>query len=341
MTVETCLIGAGRIGRIHAQNLHAHPGARLKYVVDVDRGAAHELARVTGASAVDADTALADEALGAVVIASSTDTHLPLIEAAAAAGLAIFCEKPLDLDTDRARRAAQTAEAAGVVLHVGFNRRYDPSFRRLKDEIASGAIGRLEVLGITSRDPAPPPIEYVCRSGGLLRDMTIHDLDMACWLLGEEPVSVFATGGCLVDPSIFAAGDIDTVIVVLRTASGALCQITNSRRCAYGYDQRIEAFGSGGLLRAGNQTATQVERATAEGFLREPALPFFLERYRDAYRLEMDEFIRAAAGGAAELAGGRDAVRALELAEAAERSRESGAAVALKGTRAAGEEASA
>ena len=330
MTVETCIVGAGRIGRIHAQNVHAHPDAHLRYVVDVDTAAAHELAQATGARAVDADTAFADEALGAVVIASSTDTHLPLIQAASAAGLAIFCEKPLDLDTDKARRAAQAAEAAGVVLHVGFNRRYDPSFRRLKGEIGNGAVGRLEVLGITSRDPAPPPIGYVRRSGGLLRDMTIHDFDMARWLLGEEPASVFATGACLVDPGIGEAGDIDTAVIVLATASGALCQISNSRRCAYGYDQRIEAFGENGMLRAGNQTATRVERASAEGFLREPALPFFLERYRDAYRLEMDEFLRAAAGGSGDLVSGRDGVRALELAEAAERSLRSGSAATLE-----------
>jgi myo-inositol 2-dehydrogenase / D-chiro-inositol 1-dehydrogenase len=330
MTVDACLFGAGRIGRIHAQNLREHPDARLKYVVDVDAGAARQLAERTGARAVSAATAFADAALGAVVIASSTDTHLPLIEAAADAGLAIFCEKPLDLDTANARRAASAAAAAGVVLQVGFNRRYDPSFRRLKDEIAKGVIGAIEVLSITSRDPAPPPLDYVGRSGGLLRDMTIHDLDMARWLLGEEPVSVFATGDCLIDPAIGEAGDIDTLAVVLRTAGGALCQITNSRRCAYGYDQRIEAFGALGMLRAGNHTATQVEHASADGFLAEPALPFFLERYREAYRLEMHAFIRAAAGGAAEAPGGHDGVRALELAEAAERSRQSGVAVSLE-----------
>jgi myo-inositol 2-dehydrogenase / D-chiro-inositol 1-dehydrogenase len=169
----------------------------------------------------------------------------------------------------------------------------------------------------------------VRRSGGLLRDMTIHDLDMARWLLGEEPVSVFAAGACLVDPAIGEAGDIDTVVVVLATPGGAFCQITNSRRCAYGYDQRIEAFGADGMLRAGNRTATEVERASADGFLREPALPFFLERYRDAYRLEMDEFIRAATGDAGDLVSGQDGVRALELAEAAERSLQSGATVTL------------
>lgn len=325
MTVAACVIGAGRIGRIHAQNLHAHPGAHLKYVVDVDTEAAHALAQTTGARAVDADTALADETLGAVVIASSTDTHLPLIEAAAAAGLSIFCEKPLDLHTDRARRAAGAAEAAGVILHVGFNRRYDPSFRRLQTELASGSVGRLEVLTITSRDPAPPPVEYVRRSGGLLRDMTIHDLDMARWLLGEEPVTVFATGGCLIDPAIGEAGDIDTAVLVLRTASGVHCQITNSRRSAYGYDQRIEAFGEKGMLRAENETATRVQRAGADGFLTEPALPFFLERYREAYRLEIADFLDAVSGNAhGPLASADDGVRALVLADAAEASRASG-----------------
>ncbi|MGH8194179.1 MAG: inositol 2-dehydrogenase [Woeseiaceae bacterium] len=321
MTINLCLFGAGRIGRIHADNIAAHRGARLKYVVDIDRGAAGRLAEQTGASVADRATAFGDDTLDAVVIASSTDTHLPLIEAAARAGLAVFCEKPLDLDAANARRSAKLAADAGIALYVGFNRRYDPSFRRLKDEIADGTIGAVEVLSITSRDPAPPPADYIRRSGGLIRDMTIHDLDMARWLLGEEPVAVFAAGSCLVDSSIADAGDIDTVVIVLRTAAGAFCQITNSRRCSYGYDQRIEAFGANGMVRADNETATRVEHAGARGFLREPALPFFLERYRAAYSLEMNDFIHAVQGAATGLASGADGVRALELADAAERSR--------------------
>ncbi len=325
MTVRVCLFGAGRIGRIHAQNLAGHPGARLEYVVDVDRTAAAELAARSGARAVDTDTALADAALDAVVIASPTDTHLPLIEAAAAARLAVFCEKPLDLDTARARRAAGIAAGAGIPLFLGFNRRYDPGFRRIRDEIAGGSLGRLEVLTITSRDPAPPPLDYVRRSGGLFRDMTIHDLDMARWLLGEEPASVYASGSCLIDPAIGEAGDIDTAVLVLRTASGVHCQITNSRRSAYGYDQRIEAFGEKGMLRAENETATRVQRAGADGFLTEPALPFFLERYREAYRLEIADFLDAVSGNAhGPLASADDGVRALVLADAAEASRASG-----------------
>lgn len=329
MTINLCLFGAGRIGRIHANNIAAHRGARLKYVVDIDRGAAGRLAEQTGASVADAATAFRDDTLDAVVIASSTDTHLPLIDAAARAGLAVFCEKPLELDAASARRSAKLTVDAGIALYVGFNRRYDPSFRRLKEEIAGGTIGAVEILSITSRDPAPPPADYIRRSGGLIRDMTIHDLDMARWLLGEEPVSVFAAGSCLVDSSIADAGDIDTVVIVLRTAGGAFCQITNSRRCSYGYDQRIEAFGANGMVRADNETATRVEHAGASGFLREPALPFFLERYRAAYSLEMNDFIRAVQGAATGLATGADGVKALELADAAERSRRTNEVVAL------------
>ncbi|HLT91522.1 MAG TPA: inositol 2-dehydrogenase [Woeseiaceae bacterium] len=327
--IRLSLFGAGRIGRIHAANAAAHPDAELRFIVDVDARAAEELARATGAQAADAATALAG-GVDAVLVASSTDTHLPLIEAAARAGLPVLCEKPLDLDTARARRAVEVAGQAGIPLFVGFNRRYDPGFRRIKDEIAAGAIGRVEVVSITSRDPAPPPLDYVRRSGGLFRDMTIHDLDMARWLLGEEPVSVFASASTLVDPAIGAAGDVDTAVVVLRTASGALCQVTNSRRCAYGYDQRIEVFGAGGMLRADNETATRVERAGADGFLSEPALPFFLERYGEAYRRELADFLAAVAGGSpGPLATGEDGVRALVLAEAAEAARQSGAAAAV------------
>lgn len=329
MSMRVCLFGAGRIGRIHAANVAAEPAAELRYVVDVDRRAAEELAAATGAEVAGADAALAG--VDAAIIASSTDTHLPLIEAAARAGVPVLCEKPLDLDTARAQRAVQVAHEAGIPLYLGFNRRYDPGFRRIRDEIAAGAIGRVEVVTITSRDPSPPPLDYVRRSGGLFRDMTIHDLDMARWLLGEEPVSVFASASCLVDPSIEEAGDVDTAVVVLRTASGALCQITNSRRCSYGYDQRLEVFGSLGMLRADNETVTRVEHAGAHGFSTEPALPFFLERYRDAYRLELHDFIGAVGGATpGPLATGTDGVRALMLADAAEAARRTGAAVPVE-----------
>jgi myo-inositol 2-dehydrogenase/D-chiro-inositol 1-dehydrogenase len=327
MTIDLCVIGAGRIGRIHAANVHRHPDANLRYVVDVDTGAARRLAAETAAEVASVEEALADEAVDAIVIAASTDTHLALIEAAAQAGKAVFCEKPLDLDVDRARRCVQATATAQVPLAVGFNRRYDPSFRRLHDEIAAGRVGLVEVVSITSRDPAPPPLDYIRRSGGLFRDMTIHDLDMARWLLGAEPEWVFAAGGSLVDPAIEAAGDIDTTAIVLQAANGAVCQITNSRRCSYGYDQRIEVFGSKGMVRADNDTQTRVETASDEGFLREPALPFFLERYERAYRLEIDDFLRAVGRETHALASGEDGVRALLLAEAAAQSLASGTRV--------------
>lgn len=327
--LEFALFGAGRIGQIHAGNLARMPGVRLRHVVDVDAGAARGLAQRHGARASDATGALADPEVHAVLIASSTDTHADLIERSARAGKAIFCEKPLDLDHARAAASLAVATRAGALLALGFNRRFDPSFSRLKREVTGGRIGSVEVVSITSRDPAPPPPAYVARSGGLFRDMMIHDLDMARWLLGEEPTSIYASGSALVDARIGAAGDIDTAVVVLETESGKLAQITNSRRCSYGYDQRIEVFGSTGLVRADNATATRVETADARGFAREPALPFFLERYADAYRIEIDEFVKAVRGEVGVIASGDDGLRALQLADGAQRSLETHARVAL------------
>jgi myo-inositol 2-dehydrogenase / D-chiro-inositol 1-dehydrogenase len=323
------LIGAGRIGRIHADNIARHGKARLAYVADADASAAKTLAQRYSAQTIGLDAAVTASDVDAVLIASSTDTHADYIERCAAAGKPVLCEKPLDLDAKRAAACVQAARRAGIALYLGFNRRYDPSFMRLKREISAGTIGALETLHITSRDPAPPPVEYVKRSGGLFRDMMIHDLDMARWLLGAEPVEVFARGSALVDASIGAAGDVDTAMVMLRTARGQLCQIANNRRCSFGYDQRIEVFGSKGMVRADNHTATSVTVAGTAGFNTEPALPFFLERYADAYRLELDDFINALDKQHVELATGEDGLRALQLADAAQRSLESGAAVAI------------
>jgi predicted dehydrogenase len=220
--------GAGRIGAIHAANIAADPEARLNTIVETDRAAAERLAGRYGAVLRDQAEALADPTIDAVLIASSTDTHADLVEAAARAGKAIFCEKPLDLDCRRAAACATVAEECGVTLMVAFNRRFDPNFARLEREIRAGRIGRPEILRITSYDPAPPTIEFVRRSGGMFRDMTIHDLDMACWLLGEEPIELFATASVMVDPAIGEAGDVDTAVVTLRMKSGALCQIANT-----------------------------------------------------------------------------------------------------------------
>ena len=321
------IIGAGRIGRIHAANLHQHPLADVRYIVDVVESAASDLAASCAAQVGTVELALADDSVNIAVIASSTDTHAGLIAKAARAGKAIFCEKPLDLDTRTAQQSLEIVDQHQVLMCLGFNRRHDPSFNRLKQDIGRGLVGDVEVVSITSRDPSPPPVEYIGRSGGLFRDMMIHDFDMGRWLLGEEPVVVFASGSVLADENIGKAGDIDTAIAVLKTASGRLCQITNSRRCSYGYDQRIEVFGSEGMVRAGNERPTRVESANRDGFHKDPVLPFFLERYADAYRLQMDNFLRAVNGEHIDIPQGPDGLRALHIADAAQMSHDSGGPV--------------
>ena len=325
-----CQFGAGRIGAIHAANIAAHPGARLRYVVDVNEAAAKALADSYGAEVVTTEKALADPEVGAVVIASSTDTHADLIEASARAGKAIFCEKPVDLDLARVEACLAVVKAEGVPLALAFNRRFDPSFAALKNRVAAGEIGDVEMVSITSRDPSPPPIAYVKVSGGLFRDMMIHDFDVARWLLDEEPCEVTATASCLVDPEIGQAGDVDTALVTLRTASGRLCQISNSRRAAYGYDQRIEVLGSKGMLRAENQQPTTLEAATEAGVSRDKPLYFFLERYAAAYCAELAAFIEALSAGRAPSPGGEDGHAALRLAEAAVESLREGRTVRLE-----------
>jgi myo-inositol 2-dehydrogenase / D-chiro-inositol 1-dehydrogenase len=322
--LSIAVIGAGRIGRIHAPNIAAHPGARLIGVADVDAAAAAKLAEACGARALSLDEVFAADA---VVIGSPTPTHADYIERAAAAGRAIFCEKPIDLDAARVRACLEAVRRAGVPLMVGFNRRFDPHFAALKRRMDAGEIGKLELLTIFSKDPGPPPISYIESSGGLFRDCMIHDLDMARFLLGEEPVELHASASCLVDPAIGQADDVDTAVATLRTVSGKLCQISNSRRATYGYDQRIEAHGEKGLLRAGNVSATTVEYASSTGFSTDPALPFFLERYAEAYRLELSAFIAAVTGGGAPSPSGEDGLKALLLADAATHSAQSGTVV--------------
>lgn len=312
--------GAGRIGAIHAGNLAASGAARLKHIVDVNGPAATALAAKHGALVSDTAAALADPEVGAVIIASSTDTHADLVIAAAKAGKAIFCEKPIDLALPRVDAALAAVRAAGVPMLVGFNRRFDPSFAELHRRIGAGAIGAVEQVVVTSRDPGLPPIAYLKVSGGQFRDMTIHDFDMARWLLGEEPTEVFAWGGALVDPAVAAAGDIDSCMVLLRCASGRMAHINNSRRAAYGYDQRIEVHGSLGRLMAGNRVATTVEQADAQAVSSEKPLHFFLERYAEAYRIELAAFIDAVVRGTPMPVGAEDGRQALVLAEAALRS---------------------
>ena len=323
------MIGAGRIGRVHAANITAHPGCRLAVVADALEEAARAIAEPAGARLLDAEAAIADPEVDAVMICAPTDLHATLIEAAARAGKPVFCEKPVDLAADRIRACLSVVSSAGVTLMIGFNRRFDPSFRALRQRIEAGRIGTIELVSIISKDPAPPPPAYIARSGGLYRDMMIHDFDMARFLLGEEPVEVHAVGSSLVDPAIGEAGDVDTAAVLLRTGSGKIATITNSRRASFGYDQRIEVHGSLGMLTAGNRTETTVTEALANGFTTDPAQPFFLERYAEAYRAELDAFIATIRDGGAPSPSGEDGLRAQILADAASQSRLEGAPVRL------------
>lgn len=325
---DIALIGAGRIGKIHAANLAANPRLRLARVVDPFPGAAAAVAAQYDAQVSTIEEALADPAIAGVVVASSTDTHLPYSLAAAEAGKAIFCEKPLDQDLAAARESAARFEALNARLFLAFNRRFDPNFAALQARLAGGAVGTLETLHIISHDPAPPPVDYVKVSGGIFKDMVIHDFDMARWLLGEDVTEVFASASVLIDPAIGEAGDADTAKTILRTASGRLCVISSSRRSGYGYDQRIEAFGSKGMIRAQNQLETTVETWDENGASADRFQNFFLDRYAVAYAREAEHFADIL-GGKAPLVDFRDGVAALALAEAAARSAETGERVLL------------
>jgi myo-inositol 2-dehydrogenase/D-chiro-inositol 1-dehydrogenase len=315
--IDVALFGAGRIGNIHAGNVVRQPGVRLQYVIDVDRVAAQSLAGQHGAQVADAERAFADPAIAAVVIASSTDTHADLILRAAKAKKAIFCEKPVDLSLERARVCAEAVRASGVPCMIGFQRRYDPTFASLKARIDDGEIGEPEMLVVTSRDPGAPPVDYIKRSGGIFKDMLIHDFDIFRWILGDEAASVYATGSCLTDPAIEAAGDIDATAVTIRTRRGRLAQINTIRRAAYGYDQRFEVIGAKGMLQAGNHRPTEVVLWSSGAITADKPEHFFLERYRAAYAAEMAHFFDVLGGRARPRTSIDDGVAALALAEAA------------------------
>ena len=323
------LLGCGRIGQVHALSLAQIPNARLTAVADAVPAAAETLAASSGAEVRDADAVINATDIDAVIVATPTTLHYGQIHALAAAGKAIFCEKPIDLSSARAAECQGAVEAAGVGFFTAFNRRFDPNFAHLQKQLSAGVIGAPEIVVITSRDPGPPPIGYIRQSGGLFRDMMIHDLDMARFLLGEDPVEVFATGACLVDQAIAEAGDIDTAAVTLKTASGKVCLINNSRRATYGYDQRIEVHGATGMLRAANKLEHLVEQAGAGGFTTAPNKHFFLERYADAYRAEMESFVNAVANKTRPNPSIADGVAAQKLADAAAKSHETGQPVSL------------
>lgn len=311
------LLGAGRIGQVHAANIARHSATTLWSVVDPNQPFAAGLASAYQAREQSLDQAMTDPSVDAVLIASATDTHADLIEMAARHGKAIFCEKPIHLDLARVHDCLKVVAECKVPLFIGFNRRFDPQFRRVKTEALAGRIGKPESLLIISRDPSPPPVNYVSSSGGMFRDMTIHDFDMARFIMGEEPVSVYARGSNLVDPAIGKAGDIDTALIVLTFGSGAMATIINSRRSSYGYDQRLELHGSQGLLSASNIPENQVQLYTASGCL--SALPehFFLQRYQSAYAAEWDHFVSVLRGEEAPDCSGYDGERALYLADKA------------------------
>lgn len=323
------LLGCGRIGKVHARSIKALDDARLVAVADAVPDAAHALAASTGAETRDVGAILAAADVDAVIIGTPSDSHFDQIMGAAKAGKAIFCEKPIDMSVDNIRACMDAVAAAGVPFMAGFNRRFDPNFATLRARIRAGDIGAVELVSITSRDPAPPPASYIARSGGLFRDMMIHDFDMARFLMGEEFIRLQAVGSSLVDPEIGAAGDVDTAAVILTTASGRICQISNSRRAAYGYDQRIEVHGALGMLRAENQLETTVEIATKAGFRRDPAQHFFLERYEAAYLAEMRAFVAAATGAAAADPNILDGLQAQIMADAATHARDVGQPVDL------------
>ena len=323
------LLGAGRIAGVHATAITSHPQSELTAVSDFYPEAAEKLAAQYGAVARSTDEIIADPEIEAVLIATSTDTHSDLMEAATRAGKAVLCEKPVDLSLERARACQNVVDATGRPVMIGFNRRFDTNFGALKQALTAGEIGKAELLSITSFDPAPPPVAYIKVSGGIFRDMMIHDFDMANFVMGSAPVSITATASSIVDPEIGVAGDFDTAIVTLHYARGELAVIKNSRRAVYGYDQRVELLGSKGLLQAQNMLENTVVKSGIHGVTGAKPTYFFLERYMQAYKAEWSAFVAAITEGAALPVTLSDGVLALAMAEAATKSAKTGEPVLL------------
>ena len=322
MTIRMGLLGCGRIGLMHAELIGRRiPGMALTWVFDVRRESAEETADALACSVAATPEELINAAdVDAVAICSSTDTHVDLLVSASGAGKPIFCEKPLSLDLAEVDRGLAAVDSAGVALQVGFNRRYDPSHRLVQDRVAAGDVGQLHLVRITSRDPAPPPIAYIEVSGGIFCDMTIHDFDMARFVTGSEIVEVFATGAVRVDPAIGAAGDLDTAVIVLRHEDGTLTAIDNSRQAVYGYDQRVEAFGSGGMVGSENALTTTTILRNASGGQQSTLPDFFRERYEASYLAEWEAFVELVDDGGPSPVTGHDGRAALVAGLAAWRS---------------------
>ena len=323
------LLGAGRIAGVHATAISRNPGSTLVAISDINTAAAEKIAAQYGAEARSTDAILGDSRIDAVLVATSTDTHSDLIERATAAGKAVLCEKPVDLSLARAQACQKAVAATGRPVMIGFNRRFDPNFATLKNAVDTGEIGKPELLSITSFDPAPPPVAYIKVSGGLFRDMMIHDFDMANFIMGAAPETVTAIGSSIVDPDIGGAGDVDTAIGTLTYADGRIAVIKNSRRAVYGYDQRVELLGSEGLLQAHNMLENTVVKSTTQGVTGAKPTYFFLERYMPAYAAEWAAFVEAVNGGSAMPVTLDDGVAALAMAEAATLSVKTGNPVSL------------
>ncbi len=312
------LFGAGFIGAVHGANIATNPRAQLQYVYDINTAAAEQLATRLGARvAASPDEIWAANDVDAVLIASSTNTHADLLSAALKANKPVYCEKPIDLDIDRVKAVVQAARTTNLPILIGFSRRFDPNHLGLREAIQDGKIGKVELMHLTARGPQPPPISYVKVSGGQFRDQTIHFFDLACWIAGEAPVEVYATGAALIDPAIGEAGDIDTSMLILKMPSGALCHIDNSRRAAYGYDERIEVFGSDGLVISNRKPTREVTLYTATNVVSDGLHPGWFERMEPTFKLALDAFIRATEGEAVAYPTLLDGLQAQMIAEAA------------------------
>ena len=322
-TVTLGVIGAGRIGKLHSVNLLKMPEAYLKMITDpyMDEAWAENHGLKVSP---DLETILSDDEIEGVLILSPSNLHADQIMQAAKARKHIFCEKPIALDPDIIINVLNVVEEQGVKLQVGFNRRFDPDFKRLKQAVDCGKIGRLYFIKITSRDPAPPPLEYIQSSGGIFLDMTIHDFDMVRYLSGSDVYEVYAAGAVLIDQVFADAGDVDTAVTTLKLKSGALAVIDNSRQAVYGYDQRIEVFGSKGSITAENNTATRTILTVSEGVISDKPLDFFLERYRESYRVEIQEFVRAIREDLETPVSGIDGLKPILIGRAAQRSLDEG-----------------
>ncbi|MBR3815908.1 MAG: inositol 2-dehydrogenase [Clostridia bacterium] len=326
------IIGAGRIGKVHMESITYNvPTARVLGITDVFKDALPGLAEKYGIPKIynDYKEMLADDEIDAVLVCSSTDTHADISIEAAQAGKHVFCEKPVDLTPEKVKAVIAAVEKAGVKLQVGFNRRFDHNFAHVRSLINDGKVGNLELIKITSRDPEPPSAEYAAVSGGMFLDMTIHDFDMARFLAGSDVTEVYVNATCLVDPAIGEAGDVDTAIINLKFENGALGVIDNSRRAAYGYDQRIEVFGSLGAAMAANDTPTNVTVMNAEGVSTDKPLYFFLERYMQSFRDEMIQFVDAVLNDKPTPTTGLDGLNSILVALAAKKSVAEGRAVKI------------